>query len=143
MRRLARVVVAVVVGLAATFVVAEPASAAVPVCNNYVQDGQIKVPAYNGNEHCWMQTGHTGWGVRILQMSLKYCYGDYLRSIGFPYQVDDDGQFGPITKEALRQVQKLEDTRVPWDVTADGVYGWVTANSIFHTTGISYDCYRL
>ncbi|GAA2582873.1 hypothetical protein GCM10010399_10760 [Dactylosporangium fulvum] len=143
MRKIAHVLVAVVVGLSTALVAAEPASAAVPVCNTYLQKGAIKVPAAGRDPHCWMQVGHTGWGVRILQMSLKYCYGSYLESIGFPYRVDDDGEYGPITREALRQVQKLEATRVPWTVDADGIYGWVTANSIYHTTGISYDCYRM
>lgn len=143
---LARVLVAVGLGVAAVAVSASPAAAAgVPVCTDWKQDGAIKVPvSSSGNTYCWMQRGHRTRGVWMLQYSINMCYGAYLRSIHFPYTVSQDSDFGPITEAALREVQKLEDSRYPGvDVVADGIYGYVTAHTMFHSTGVNYNCYRL
>ncbi|MFE7074689.1 peptidoglycan-binding domain-containing protein [Streptomyces sp. NPDC057620] len=72
----------------------------------------IKVPAvrYDGlnNMRCWMDYGSTGNGVKVLQLTLKTCYG---RSIAV------DGDFGPATRDALKYAQKYEG------ISVDGQYG--------------------
>jgi hypothetical protein len=148
-RVLARLLVAVGIGVSSVVVAASPAGAAataVPVCTNWKQSGKIKVPvSSSGSTNCWMQRGHITRGVWMLQYSINMCYGTYLDSIGFPWDIDEDGDFGPITYAALREVQKLEDRRNPWgvDVVDDGIYGYVTAHVMFHSTGVDYNCYRL
>lgn len=104
---------------------AEPAAAATAACTTYrVQSNHYVPTSSTGNRFCWMQRGHRGDGVRMLQITLHDCYGGYLDAIGFPYEVNADGDFGPITERALKEVQYLER------IEDDGVYGVETASTI-------------
>ncbi|MEV0565598.1 peptidoglycan-binding domain-containing protein [Dactylosporangium sp. NPDC050588] len=125
LQRVSKSLVAISVGAASCLVLAEPAAAATPVCSTYRNlSGYLAPTSSAGSRSCWLQRGHKGDGVVVLQTILDICYGDYLDYIGFPYKVENDGDFGPITREALRQVQKAEG------IDADGVYGPVTAHTI-------------
>jgi peptidoglycan hydrolase-like protein with peptidoglycan-binding domain len=83
-----------------------------------------------GGEHCYLQYGHTGDGVRALQKNVNSCYGKAL---------DLDSGFGPDTRAALRDVQDRIGAAV------DGVYGretmlkmkWARYNN---ETGARHDC---
>jgi peptidoglycan hydrolase-like protein with peptidoglycan-binding domain len=126
LRRIGRTVVAFVIGLAGSIVfLAEPAAAATPVCTSYRRvSGYYSPTSGSGSRTCWMQRGHRGDGVMVLQMILHDCYGAYLDGIGFPYEIAIDSDFGPITQRALQEVQYIEQ------ITDDGVYGPETAYSI-------------
>lgn len=110
-------------GMAVATAVAAPASAAIPFCNNhYLPAGNSGVPGFVSGStttyNCTLSQGRTGYPVRLLQESLRFCYGQ---------NIAVDGSFGPATRSALIAAQK----RV--GVAADGVYGPVTAKAIEHS----------
>ncbi|WP_327005436.1 peptidoglycan-binding protein [Dactylosporangium sp. NBC_01737] len=125
-QRLAGMAVAAVVGVAGGLVaLAEPAAAAIAACTTYrVQSNHYVPTSSTGNRNCWMQRGHKGDGVRMLQITLHDCYGEWLDAVGFPYDINADGDFGPITERALKEVQHHEG------IGDDGIYGKVTAATI-------------
>jgi len=110
----------------AVFGAASPASAALPVCNTYTktyftQDGfrrNYRAPAYSP---CNLKQGNTGDGVKVLQYLLA-CNNHATLPDG--RMVQRDGNFGPITREAVRLMQ------IDLGVTADGEYGPHTADAV-------------
>ena len=110
-------------GAAAATAVAAPASAATPICNgHYVPAGNRGVPGFVSGSSttykCTLYQGRTGDPVRWLQDTLKNCSGQ---------KIAIDGRFGPATRAALVAAQKKAG------VTADGVYGPVTAKALKHS----------
>jgi hypothetical protein len=128
----------VVLAMAVGFLVVsptEPASAATPHCGGaYIFADPVRQPAgsvsiptqYFGNlggvgTGCVMNIDQTpiGWGVVALQQSLKNCYGQ---------SIVVDGDFGPATKAALRNAQRIH--RIP----DDGQYGPQTRDTLLWWT---------
>lgn len=79
---------------------------------------RIDIPAYRSSsgtltKDCLMNTGAKGDGVRALQHSINNCY------VGVPVRerLAEDGDYGELTKAAVRKVQKYVGAGV------DGVYG--------------------
>ncbi|MEU0552472.1 peptidoglycan-binding domain-containing protein [Dactylosporangium sp. NPDC049742] len=134
-QRVASLAAALVIGAAGSVVLlAEPAAAAVPVCTSYVRTSIYRPSSSTGDYRCWMQRGHRTDGVIILQEAIRVCYGAWLRSIGFPQEVKSDGDFGPITEDALRRIQKLEGAAV------DGVFGIDTSYRMLWFNGRDANC---
>jgi peptidoglycan hydrolase-like protein with peptidoglycan-binding domain len=126
-KRATRAVVALVMGASATvFGVSSPASAALPVCSTYQKsyfylDGvwvNDRIPAYLP---CNLKQGNTGDGVKVLQYLLA-CNGRYTLPDG--RTVKRDGNFGPITREAVHLMQQ------DLGVADDGEYGPITAEAV-------------
>lgn len=121
-KRLSGVLAAAVVGCGVMAVTAAPASAA-PTCNSIaVYAGIMYVPGVNGsvNSSCVMGIGANSGGVVILQTALRLCFGQSLSL---------DGDFGPQTRTALRNVQRSIG------VADDGVYGPTTFGRMARTRG--------
>ncbi|MER7587934.1 peptidoglycan-binding domain-containing protein [Micromonospora sp. NPDC127501] len=75
---------------------------------------------------CGMAQGANSAAVKTLQQTLKYCYNQ---------NIAIDSDFGPATKTALRNAQRSEG------ITADGVYGTQTRNTLIWWTGTTtYNC---
>ncbi|GAB4054854.1 peptidoglycan-binding domain-containing protein [Catellatospora paridis] len=104
--------------------VSSPANAAAtPHCNGTLQSSGLRVPAYvgkNSTVFCLMTIGTRGTSVKQLQTSLNRCYKQRLQV---------DGQYGPLTKAAVRTAQRTERMD-----DQDGVYGPDTAVTIMHVT---------
>jgi peptidoglycan hydrolase-like protein with peptidoglycan-binding domain len=103
-----------------------PASAAVPVCTTYSEshwdlDGVWVNDRWPAPYGCNLRQGNTGNGVKVLQYLLA-CNGHWTLPDG--RKVQRDGNFGPITKEAVRLMQ------IDLGVTADGEYGPITASAV-------------
>jgi hypothetical protein len=110
-------------GVAVATAVAAPASAANPFCNDhYLLAGNRGVPGFVSGStvtyKCTLSQGRTGYPVKLLQESLRFCYGQNIAA---------DGVFGPATRSALIAAQRSVG------VAADGVYGPVTAKAIQHS----------
>ncbi|MEU8075923.1 peptidoglycan-binding domain-containing protein [Catellatospora citrea] len=98
-------------------------AAATPYCNGTLQASGLNVPAYvskHSTVFCLMTVGTRGAGVKQLQTSLNRCYKQRLAV---------DGQYGPLTKAAVRAAQRSERMD-----DQDGVYGPDTAVTIMHVT---------
>ncbi|MET8170934.1 peptidoglycan-binding domain-containing protein [Streptomyces clavifer] len=79
---------------------------------------------YNGKWNCTMPQGASGDHVRALQKTLKSCYGQ---------NITVDGDFGQVTKSALKSGQNMTDPMYPnVDIVGDGVYGPITAKYLSH-----------
>ncbi|MEU4097923.1 peptidoglycan-binding domain-containing protein [Streptomyces sp. NPDC026673] len=117
---------------------AVPAHAADGVCTGAasVQNGSTgrhfvyPINVANNTIYCYLQSGHTGPGVRALQKNMNSCYGKKLEL---------DGIFGSDTRNALRDVQSRIGAAV------DGVYGRETLTKMkwarySNETGAKYDC---
>jgi murein L,D-transpeptidase YcbB/YkuD len=79
---------------------------------DYVHVYAFYIPAYGSSQDtdCLMNSGATGSGVSALQRTINWCYA--------PSKVlDVDGDYGPLTKAAVKVVQKKVGT------TQDGIYG--------------------
>jgi peptidoglycan hydrolase-like protein with peptidoglycan-binding domain len=107
---------------------ASPASASTPHCNDngtwYNVTDYLYLPVYlyrySVNPLCILKVGdYNNDGVQSLQWGLNACYGQHLAL---------DGDFGSLTKAALQYAQHKAN------VTADGVYGPITARAINHPT---------
>jgi peptidoglycan hydrolase-like protein with peptidoglycan-binding domain len=70
---------------------------------------------YQGSLDCWMARGAQGNGVYTLQSALDHCYQAGLAT---------DGRFGPLTQQALKNVQARLHIQV------DGVYGPQTRDAM-------------
>lgn len=111
--RLRSAALVAVVALAASFgltaLAAAPASAAVPVCNSSVAvkktvSGKLRsaqIPSYSTKITCQMVKGAEGREVKALQTTLKKCYRQY----DLNRNLAVDGEFGPDTKQALKNAQ--------------------------------------
>jgi hypothetical protein len=144
MKRRAAIILAGMLAVGAVVAGAPAASAAAPRCTGagwriYIApDGtayhnlliffpahspDVRIPGGQGGGYwsCSLVQGSTGEGVRELQQNLNYCYGDV---IGAP--LEQDGQFGPLTKAALVEVQRFHR------IEANGQYGPQTARTIEH-----------
>jgi hypothetical protein len=124
--RVAAALVVVVTGIA-VFGASSPASAALPVCTTYSEyhfdlDGVWVNNRRPAPENCNLRQGNTGNGVKVLQYLLA-CNGHYTLPDG--RKVQRDGNFGPITREAVRLMQ------IDLGVPADGEYGPITANAVW------------
>jgi hypothetical protein len=100
---------------------ATPATAYAGYCNGQASKYltltlMAKLPAYNGNIDCYMAQGADSSAVSALQTTLNQCYG---RSL------DVDGDFGSLTKAALKYAQGVEKLTY-----VDGIYGSETRNGI-------------
>ncbi|MFI7411221.1 peptidoglycan-binding protein [Streptomyces sp. NPDC049627] len=81
------------------------------------------VPTHNGKWNCTMSRGAAGEHVKVLQRTLRDCYGQ---------PMDVDGQFGPDTEKHLRYAQNMTDEMYPVNIEGDGVYGPITAEYLSH-----------
>ena len=70
----------------------------------------------SGSRDCTLARGSNGSAVRILQIALRDC--------NFASGLDDDGDFGPRTEDALEYAQERRGTAV------DGVYGKNTRKAL-------------
>jgi peptidoglycan hydrolase-like protein with peptidoglycan-binding domain len=121
-RRVVGVMAAVVAAVGLAVGTAAPASAA-PTCDSIaVYSGIMYVPGVGGNVNtsCVMGIGANSSGVAILQTAMRLCFGQSLTI---------DGDFGPQTRQAVRNVQGMIGARV------DGVYGPETFNKMARTRG--------
>ncbi len=111
---------------------ATPASAATPTCNDYQYDTSALawVPDVDatGSFTCNMVQGDESPGVYALQIALDMCYGENLQA---------DGQFGSLTKEALERAQHTAST------TVDGQYGPHTRAAMKFYSGYEGACVRV
>ena len=100
-------------GLAAGPASAEPRAAIIGQCTTHTLDyGEGWVPSTsNGNTHCWLERGSNNVGVWALQMSLRFCYGQYVGPNG------PDRDYGGNTVQAVKNVQDA------YDIAVDGEYG--------------------
>lgn len=102
-----------------------PAAAAIHDCNTTVKyasgnyNGKATytvLPSYGqGTTLCYLSPGDSGRDVAALQYTLIMCYGR---------DIEADGEFGTLTKEALKHAQRLEG------ITADGYYGVESRNAL-------------
>lgn len=104
-----------------------PAAASTSSCNStYTSSksfiewrGEARIPAWSNGTYlslnCTMQQGSSGSEVRALQTTLNRCYGQSL---------DVDGEFGALTRDALKRAQDREDIGV------DGIYGPQTRSAL-------------
>jgi peptidoglycan hydrolase-like protein with peptidoglycan-binding domain len=145
--RLARRLFAIfgVLFAAAAFTVvsgAAPAQAATPTCDGigYLSgkwwpdyglsyDLVVRAPVVNaGPSQSWRCQLYQGlsnnWAVKALQSDINTCYGTTFTG-GVALSVD--GNFGPLTRQALKNVQAYHR-----NLLVDGVYGPNTAAEIFH-----------
>jgi len=85
-------------------------------------------PGYNWggspSHLCYLKAGNTGTGVRTLQRIINWCYGTSGNGRRILTNISEDGVFGAGTTAALKKVQAYEG------VTADGVYGEMTADRL-------------
>lgn len=115
-----KALLAVVTMFAGLLVTAAPANAATPQCTSWVvsyDEGYVPATA-SGETNCWMLRGNYSEGVWALQMSLVYCYGQYVGPNG------PDSDFGGNTFQALKNVQKFHR------IKDDGGYGPQTRSVI-------------
>ncbi|MGH9209287.1 MAG: peptidoglycan-binding domain-containing protein [Acidimicrobiales bacterium] len=123
--KLALMVAILLAGTVFTLVPASPVEGqSLPLCTTRVTRNLIRVPASSGGSaSCLIGDGLVGCrdcsAIRQLQQSLNDCHGKNL---------DEDGYWGPLTREALRDVQ--EDR----DITPDGIYGPDTRDAMLHYT---------
>jgi hypothetical protein len=104
--------VATTLGVAAGPASADPRAAITAQCTTHVVSSEGWVPSTsNGNTHCWMARGSYSVGVWALQMSLVFCYGQYVGPNG------PDHDFGGNTVHALKVVQGA------YGIRQDGEYG--------------------
>jgi hypothetical protein len=114
--------VALAAGVTVAVVPASPAAAASPHCNYQGTYVAMKVPMGSGTPYCNMGQGSNSSAVSALQWALNYCVYGYGR-------LAVDGDFGPNTKAALREVQG-------WIGAAqDGVYGPETFGKLARSYG--------
>ncbi|MFF0450469.1 peptidoglycan-binding protein [Streptomyces sp. NPDC004609] len=71
----------------------------------------------SGGIHCHLQQGYASPAVKVLQQSIRRCYG---------INIVADGRFGPLTRNAVLTVQRREG------ISADGVYGPQTRDHMAH-----------
>ena len=123
MRRIRSMFLAVAVSAGALVAAAGPAQAATPYCTKQIR---VDFPALavhsfvpvssSGTGECLLGEGSANSGVTALQWMLVRCYQQSIGAV--------DGIFGPRTRAALVNAQKR------MGITADGVYGPVTAHHI-------------
>jgi peptidoglycan hydrolase-like protein with peptidoglycan-binding domain len=110
--------------------------AALPTCQgstplSVVNDVNAEIPTtFNGtgNAGCVMSLGSFGSGVVALQDTLNHCYpGNNLT---------EDGNFGPLTRQALERAQSADH------ITVDGVYGPQTLDHLAWWDPIIIECGR-
>jgi hypothetical protein len=114
-----------------SLVPAGPASAAYPTCTYYRVWYEANVPdvGSTGSVDCVMGQGAQSTAVLYLQYTLNYCYFEHLQQ---------DGQFGPLTRDALIRAQRKAGTY------PDGVYGPLTRKAILHRAiGPIFGCKRV
>ena len=136
MRRV-RALVAAIVLAGSALVTATPAAAATPYCTKQQRVDFTAVGIHSfipvssgGNGECLLGQGSANSGVVALQWMLVRCYQQSIGSV--------DGIFGPRTKAGLVNAQKR------MGITADGVYGPVTAHHIawplYVSSGAFWSC---
>ena len=82
----------------------------------------IVMPATSsGNTNCWLAQGDVSYGVRALQLALRYCWG--FTSVAV------DRNYGPKTKAAVTEVQN-EARANGTNISVDGIYGPQTKMAI-------------
>ncbi|MDQ7808646.1 peptidoglycan-binding domain-containing protein [Amycolatopsis sp. A133] len=115
---MALLMAAVIVSVAAPGIAQAAAS-----CNSFTTYGSetahVRVPSIgwdSGVIECELGRGNIGDAVRVLQVSMRSCYGQ---------NIADDREFGPKTQQALRNVQNL------LGVPSDGRYGPQTRRAGF------------
>ncbi|MEU1598216.1 peptidoglycan-binding domain-containing protein [Streptomyces sp. NPDC005708] len=100
---------------------ATPAAAALPQCTKgawlTAPNGlTLYLPATSTNStSCFLAEGSVSSAVKALQTALKTCHGQ---------NIAIDSDFGPATKQALKNVQSA------MHIGVDGVYGTETRNNI-------------
>jgi hypothetical protein len=73
----------------------------------------------NQNRYCHLVQGNTGWGVIVLQEALRACFNQ---------NISVDGQFGPITKNAVMNAQRQINNTFGANIAVDGEYSPQTAS---------------
>ncbi|MFI6288134.1 peptidoglycan-binding domain-containing protein [Streptomyces sp. NPDC051018] len=110
-------------GVAAGLVMAAAGPAAAsPACNiagaiAAANGSIVGIPMSGSGTHCHLQQGYASPAVKVLQQSIRRCYG---------INIAADGQFGPLTRNAVATVQRREG------IPADGVYGPQTRDHMAH-----------
>jgi hypothetical protein len=129
-KRLLVVATALVAASGLGVLVPGSAQAATPVCQGFVvslTSGSVEYhtpTSLSGNPSCSLIQGNTGWGVVVLQESLRACFGQ---------NIAVDGDFGPNTKNALMNAQRRINSwsagvGVSANLSVDGEYGPHTAS---------------
>lgn len=112
--------------------VAGPASAATPTCTKYVTYQSALLPAApSGSVTCNLARGTNSDAVARLQDTLNDCYASRFESTSpalWPLVID--GDFGGNTEKALKQVQAAVG------IDDDGQYGPITRTHIQHTKAL-------
>ncbi|MFJ5260552.1 peptidoglycan-binding protein [Streptomyces sp. NPDC088387] len=93
-----------------------------PTCNTFKNVGGHKVPAYGQPTpsltcNLVLNDTHSNVAVEVLQQSLNACY---------PFDLDDDGYYGPKTFLAVKSVQDGAG------ISDDGLYGPDTRDAMKH-----------
>ncbi|MFE2294306.1 peptidoglycan-binding protein [Streptomyces sp. NPDC059452] len=112
-------------GLLGVGVATAPAAHAATTCTTLVTTNMgsqywADQPSTNSwSTNCVLSQGSQGLAVRALQQSLKNCVDSWTRT-----NITVDGQFGPLTAQAVRRAQAKYGSAV------DGVYGPNTRNAM-------------
>lgn len=140
MRRYAAVVGTCFGLLVGTTVVASPATAAVIICNSISEvssSGGAGWTSYetrnNSSVDCdFRESSVFNPAVQQLQFTLNMCYGPtatpYGGRVTFTTMLDEDGEYGPLTKAAVKKVQAV------LGLTQDGYAGKNTRSKMKHAT---------
>lgn len=101
---------------------ATPEAAAAPQCTDYAKVTYRWVPvSSSGSTYCEMGYGARSRAVYILQAAMEECHGQT--------QLEWDGIFGPMTRDALKRVQRNVGAE------PDGIYGPETYAKMSRTGG--------
>jgi peptidoglycan hydrolase-like protein with peptidoglycan-binding domain len=121
--RIAAVTATVLLSALSVGVANAAAPAGLPTCqgdtfqsvfNDVIAD--IPTTVNNGSDFCLMSLGSFGSGVHALQDTLNHCYPNN--------NLTEDGNFGPLTRQALENAQSAAH------ITVDGVYGTETLDHL-------------
>lgn len=129
-----------------------PGQRGLPECRGSSVVGDVRVATTkngSGNMDCVLRYGSRdtqpeNGPVRVLQISLWSCYDQTVADEDSGYT--DDGDYGQLTAEAVRNVQNWLNEYAQAGLVVDGVYGPQTARYMLHVPvliseeGDGFDC---
>lgn len=127
-RRIVAAVVGVLLCLgSASVATADVNALAAPTCTSWTTYYSYTSTAYvvhvpsagynTGRVECAMYQGNINDGVKVLQRGLVYCSG---------YNLSTDGDYGPATRNAVRNLQHRMNAAYGAGLQEDGLYGPAT-----------------
>jgi peptidoglycan hydrolase-like protein with peptidoglycan-binding domain len=126
MRKLSALLMAMLVAAGLSIAAAAPAQAAAPTCTSWstywASFGEgwlvVHVPSagnQTGTVQCILKQGNRNDAVKVLQRALHYCEGHP--------EVAVDGDYGPITRAAVLDIQHFANSDFGAGLAEDGEYG--------------------